>query len=246
MTEPIQADPRPRLSIVVPAHDERQSLGQLAHRLRDVLDREGWGFELIVVDDGSRDGTAALLDELGAEDPRFRACYLPRRTGKSAALNLGFASARGEIVVTMDGDLQDLPEEVPRLVRALETRGLDLAQAWRQQREDHPMKVFASHAFNAMCSAFSGLRLRDANCGFKAIRREALEGLVLDDDNHRFIPVLLHRRGFAIGEVPVKHARRAFGHSRYGPLRYLRGFSDLLGVVLLPRIRRGLGRRRRG
>lgn len=232
----------PTLSIVVPAHDERTSLAQLAHRLRDVLDREGWSFELIVVDDGSRDGSANLLERLAEEDPRFRARHLPHRSGKSAALNVGFETARGTIVVTMDADLQDLPEEVPRLVHAMETRGLDLAQAWRREREDHLGKVAASWCFNLLCSTFSGLRMRDVNCGFKAIRREALEGLHLDDDMHRFIPLLVHRRGFAVGEVQVKHARRAFGRSRYGPMRYLRGFSDLVGFVLANRIREILRR----
>ena len=232
----------PRLSIVVPAHDERPSLVQLAHRLRDVLDREDWSFELIVIDDGSRDGSATLLERLGQEDDRFRARHLPHRSGKSAALNVGFEAARGEIIVTMDADLQDLPEEVPQLVHAMETRGLDLAQAWRREREDHAGKVAASWAFNLLCSTFSGLRMRDVNCGFKAIRREALAGLHLDADMHRFIPLLVHRRGFAVGEVQVKHARRAFGRSRYGPMRYFRGLSDLLGFVLAGRIREALKR----
>ena len=231
-----------RLSIIVPAHDERTSLAQLAHRLRDVLDREGWSFELIVVDDGSRDGTATLLERLSEEDPRFRARFLPHRTGKSAALNVGFQAASGDIVVTMDADLQDLPEEVPLLVHAMETRGLDLAQAWRREREDHTAKVAASWCFNLLCSTFSGLRMRDVNCGFKAIRRQALDGLHLDDDMHRFSPLLVHRRGFAVGEVQVKHARRAFGRSRYGPMRYFRGFSDLVGFVLAGRIKAAVRR----
>jgi glycosyltransferase involved in cell wall biosynthesis len=234
----------PRLSVVVPAHDEAPSLLQLAHRVRDVLDREGWSFELIVIDDGSRDGTDEVLADLEAEDRRFIGISMPRRRGKSAALACGFARARGTIVVTMDADLQDLPEEIPRLVGAMEQRGLDVAQAWRTEREDHPAKVFASWGFNLLCSTFSGLRMRDVNCGFKAIRRDALQRLELDDDLHRFIPVLLHRQGCAVGEVPVKHARRAFGHSRYGPLRYVRGLTDLVTVVLLPRVR-GDGRGRR-
>ena len=240
--EPSEA---PALSIVVPAHDERTSLEQLAHRLRDVLDREGWSFELIVVDDGSRDGTATLLERLGQEDPRFHARFLPHRSGKSAALNIGFGAARGDIVVTMDADLQDLPEEVPRLVHAMQTRGLDLAQAWRRDREDHRAKVAASWVFNLLCSTFSGLRMRDVNCGFKAIRRQALDGLHLDDDMHRFVPLLIHRRGFAVGEVQVKHARRAFGRSRYGPMRYFRGLSDLVGFVLAGRVRDALKREER-
>jgi len=231
-----QAEPAPEISVVVPAHNEQPSIELLAGRVRDVLDREGRTWELILVDDGSDDGTGDAIRALHAQDERIRGRILRRRHGKSAALRVGLASARGDLVVTMDADLQDLPEEIPTMLAGIERRGLDVVQAWRKERNDPGFKVFASWVFNAMCSAFSGLRLRDVNCGFKAMTRRAARSLDLGSDLHRFIPVLLHRQGFAVGEVEVRHARRAFGHSKYGVLRYFRGFNDLIGVVLLPRL----------
>ncbi len=225
----------PEVSVVVPAHDEARSLVLLAHRIRDVLERESCSFEVVVVDDGSGDGSADLLHKLHAEDPRFRAVRLARRQGKSAALRCGLQASRGTLVVMMDADLQDLPEELPVLLGVLGTGHFDVVQAWRSDRQDARGKVFASWAFNALCSAFSGVRLRDVNCGFKAMTRDAADALDLGDDLHRFIPVLLHRRGFRVTEIAVKHARRPFGRSKYGPLRYFRGMGDLLTVALLER-----------
>ena len=231
--------PAPDVSVVVPAHNEEPALRALVGRVRDALEQQGHSWELIVVDDGSGDGTPQLLRTLHAEDDRVRVRMLRTRHGKSAALDVGLRSARGDVVVTMDADLQDQPEEIPVLLEALES-GLDVVQAWRVEREDTWFKVVASWVFNALCSAFSGLRLRDVNCGFKAMRRSAALGLHLDADLHRFIPVLLHRQGFRVGEVRVRHARRAHGRSKYGVLRYFRGFTDLIGVILLPRLLHGV------
>ncbi len=233
------APARPEVSVIVPAHNEEPALRALVGRVRETLDREGKTWELIVVDDGSRDGTEDVLRAMHADDPRVRVRILRTRHGKSAALDVGLRAARGDVFVTMDADLQDQPEEIPVLLRALDG-GLDVVQAWRIEREDTAFKVFASWIFNALCSAFSGLRLRDVNCGFKALRREAALGLSLGADMHRFIPVLLHRQGFAVGEIRVRHARRAHGRSKYGVLRYFRGFNDLIGVVLLPRLLHGI------
>ncbi len=234
----LAASQQPELSIVVPAHNEEPSLAQLTGRVRDTLDREGITFEIVIVDDGSSDGTAATLHRLRSEDPRFRSRVLSFRHGKSAALDCGFKAARGRVIVTMDGDLQDLPEEIPTMLRALEEQELDLVQGWRKHREDKAFKIFASWVFNSLCSRFSGLRTRDVNCGFKAMRSEVVNDLKLGDDMHRFIPLLAHRRGYRVGEVPVRHARRAFGRSKYGPLRYLRGLNDLIVIALLPRLLR--------
>jgi glycosyltransferase involved in cell wall biosynthesis len=231
--------PAPDVSVVVPAHNEEPALRALVARVRDTLEREGRTWELVIVDDGSRDGSAELLAELHAEDPRVRVRVLRTRHGKSAALDVAMRSARGAVVVTMDADLQDQPEEIPVLLAAIDS-GLDVVQAWRVEREDTPFKVFASWVFNGLCSLFSGLRLNDVNCGFKALRLDAVRGLRLDADMHRFIPVLLHRQGFKVGEVQVRHARRAHGRSKYGLLRYFRGFNDLIGVVLLPRLLHGI------
>lgn len=230
---------RPDVSVVVPALDEESSLGILADRVRSVLDREGLSWELILVDDGSTDGTPDVVRKLAGGDERIRARILRTNHGKSAALEVGFRAAQGDVVVTMDADLQDLPEEMPKLLAAI-SAGSDVVQAWRVERSDTWFKVFASGIFNGLCSLFSGLRLHDVNCGFKAIRRDALRRLRLGSDLHRFIPILLHRQGFAVQEVPVLHSRRAFGTSKYGLGRYFRGFNDLVGVVLLPRLLTGI------
>lgn len=228
--------PPPEVSVVIPAHDEAPSLELIAGRIRDVLERAERSWEIVFIDDGSRDGSLDILRKLNDEDSRIRVLSLAFRHGKSAALDSGFRAARGSLIVTMDADLQDLPEEIPAMLEALEEEELDLVQAWRNQRNDPLHKVYASHIFNWFSWIFSGLRLHDINCGFKAMRREVAQRLRLGDDMHRFIPILVHRMGGAVGEVPVRHARRAFGRSKYGPMRYLRGFSDLLGVVLLPRL----------
>ena len=232
----LPAPPAPEISVVVPAYNEVQTLELLAGRVRDVLDREGRTWELIVVDDGSDDGSAETLHRLHDSDPRIRIRILRTRHGKSAALNCGFEAARGSIVVSMDADLQDLPEELPTMLAGIERDGYDMVQGRRVVRNDPGFKVFASKVFNGMCSSFSGLRLHDVNCGYKAFRIATLNGLRLGDDMHRFIPVLVHRRGHRVGEVPIRHAHRAFGESKYGILRYFRGFSDLFTVVLLPRV----------
>lgn len=228
--------PRPDVSVVVPAFNEADALPLLASRISDVLGRADLRWELILVDDGSRDGTAGIIRALVAEHDEVRGRLLAGRQGKSLALVSGLRAARGRVVVTMDADLQDLPEEIPRLLSALRSRELDVVQAWRERRNDTPFKRMASWAFNRLCSAFSGLPLHDVNCGFKAMQARAARSLRLGPDLHRFIPVLLHRQGFAVGEEPVRHARRAFGRSKYGWGRYVRGFSDLVTVVLLPRL----------
>ncbi len=225
----------PDVSVVVAALDEQETLRSLAHQIRDVLERRGLRFELWIIDDGSTDGSAEILRDLFLEDGRFHSRLLARRHGKSAALDLGLSLARGDRIVLMDADLQDLPEEMPILLDALDG-GLDLVQGRREIRNDARFKVAASWVFNQLASWFSGLPMRDVNCGYKAMGRAVGQRLRLGDDMHRFIPILAHRAGFKVGEAPVRHAARAFGGSRYGPMRYLRGLNDLIGVVLLPRL----------
>ncbi len=232
-----RAHAAPEVSVVVPAWNESSTLASLAHRVRGILDDCGHSFELIFVDDGSEDDSEYVLRSLQREDPRIRPLMLDEHLGKSAALQAGFAASRGPWVVSMDADLQDLPEELPRLLATLQEDGVDMVQTWRRSREDAGAKVLASRVFNLLCWAFSGVRLRDVNCGYKAFRRPALQRLRLDRGLHRFVPVLAHRAGLRVVELPVRHARRASGKSRYGFGRCMRGLSDLLLVVLLPRLR---------
>jgi len=223
---------------VIPAHNEAQSLELISGRVRDVLEREGHSYEIVFVDDGSADETWKILEQLRKSDSRVQAQRLDGHLGKSIALARGFATARGSTVVTMDADLQDLPEEIPVLITALAENNLDLVQAWRSRRDDPPHKVLASKVFNRACSLLSGLPLADINCGFKAMRQDVAKGLVLGPNMHRFIPIFVHRSGGRVGEVPVRHARRAFGRSKYGPFRYIQGLLGLVRVVLLPRLLR--------
>jgi len=228
----------PTVSVLVPARNEAASLELLVRRVRETLDGVELSWELILIDDGSTDGSAELIRAIATGEPRVRGRILAGHQGKSAALACGIQASRGRYVVLMDADLQDLPEEMPVLLGPILDDELDLVQGWRIDRQDATLKVLASRIFNGLCTAFSGLRVHDVNCGFKAMRRSVAAHLILAEGMHRFIPVQAWRRGFRVGEVRVRHARRAFGSSRYGALRYLKGLNDLVGAVLLPRILR--------
>ena len=228
--------PHPEVSIVVPAWNESGTLVDLSERIRRVLEASNTAYELIVVDDGSDDDSEVVLRRLQRQDPRIQPLFLGKHEGKSAALQAGFEVTRGLWVVSMDADLQDLPEELPRLLEALQRDGVDMVQAWRKTRKDSWSKVLASRVFNLLSWFLSGVKMRDANCGFKAFRRGSLEYLQLGPGEHRFVPVLATRAGLHVIEVPVRHARRACGSSRYGLERCSKGLRDLIRVVLLPRL----------
>lgn len=228
--------PQPEVSIVVPAWNESRTLAALSERIRGVLEPTATPYELIVVDDGSDDDSEVVLHRLQRKDPHIQPLFLGKHEGKSAALQAGFAASRGLWIISMDADLQDLPEELPRLIEAVQKDGVDMVQTWRKVREDSWSKIVASRLFNLLSWLFSGMRMRDANCGYKAFRRGSLKHLEFRAGEHRFVPVLAMRAGLHVVELPVRHGRRAHGSSRYGPGRCIQGFSDLLRVVLLPRI----------
>ena len=208
----------------------------LYDELTSALEPVGVPWEAIFVDDGSTDGTFAALTRLHNSAQNVRVVRLRRNFGKAAALVSGFDQARGEIVVTIDGDLQDDPAEIPRLLAKLD-EGFDLVSGWKTQRRDPLSRRLLSRLFNRVTSTFSGVRLHDMNCGLKAYRAEVVHGLRLYGELHRFIPVLAHYRGFRIAELPVNHRPREHGRSRYGVERYLRGFLDLLTVSFIGRYR---------
>jgi glycosyltransferase involved in cell wall biosynthesis len=224
------------ISVVVPVHDEERSVALLYEELEAALEpgREPW--EAVFVDDGSTDGTFAALTRLHARTPNTRVVRLRRNFGKSTALAAGFAQAEGETIVTIDGDLQDDPAEIPQLLAKLE-EGFDLVSGWKTRRRDPSRRRILSRIFNSVTGRVSGLRLHDMNCGLKAYRAEVVRGLALYGELHRFIPVLAHYRGFRIAELPVNHRPRTHGRSRYGMERYLRGFLDLLTVTFMGRYR---------
>lgn len=219
------------VSIIVPVLNEEDSVGELHREILDVFASIPRNAEIIFVDDGSTDATPARLKQLCAEHDGTRLITFRRNFGKAAALDAGFNVARGEIVFTMDADLQDDPAEIPRFLEALDGR-LDVVSGWKHKRNDPLDKTLPSKVFNGVVSNMSGVKLHDFNCGFKAYRAEALDGLRLYGELHRFIPVILHWKGFAIGEIPVNHRARQFGVSKYGMGRLFKGALDFLGVML--------------
>jgi dolichol-phosphate mannosyltransferase len=224
------------LSVVVPVRNEERSVALLYEELAAALDPLGEPWEAVFVDDGSTDGSFAALTRLHAAAPNVRVVRLRRNFGKAAALMAGFDQSQGDTIVTIDGDLQDDPSEIPRLLAKLE-EGFDLVTGWKTRRRDPLTRRILSRIFNAVTSRFSGVRLHDMNCGLKAYRAEVVRGLRIYGELHRFVPVLAHYRGYRIAELPVNHRPREHGRSRYGPERYLRGFLDLLTVSFIGRYR---------
>jgi glycosyltransferase involved in cell wall biosynthesis len=224
------------ISVVVPVYDEELTLALLYEELEAALEPLGQPWEVVFVDDGSTDGSFSALTRLHATHGNVRVVRLRRNFGKAAALAAGFGQAQGEVVVTIDADLQDVPAEIPRLLAKLD-EGFDLVSGWKTKRRDPWSRRAVSKLFNAVTSRISGLRLHDFNCGLKAYRSEVVAGLRIYGELHRFLPVLAHYRGFRIAELPVDHRPRSHGRSRYGPERYVRGFLDLLTVTFIGRYR---------
>ena len=225
----------PSLSFVIPAYNEVESLTMLVDGIVAVLERlDCPSWEIILVDDGSTDGTADLMGRLAAEGRGVKAILLRANFGKSAALMAGFAEAKGDIVFTMDADLQDDPQEIPAFIEMIRD-GYDLVSGWKKTRHDPLEKRLASRFFNWVVRRVSGITLHDSNCGFKAYRSWCVKELSLRGNQHRFVPALLARLGARIGELPVKHHERRFGSSKYGIARYFHGAADLATLLLLTR-----------
>lgn len=224
------------ISVVIPVHDEERSVALLHDELAAALDPLGRPWEAVFVDDGSNDGTLGALTRLHAAHDNVRVVCLRRNFGKAAALDAGFAEAAGELIVTIDGDLQDDPAEIPRLLAKLD-EGYDLVSGWKAKRRDPLTRRLPSKLFNGVVGRVSGLKLHDLNCGLKAYRAEVVHGMRLYGELHRYIPVLAHYRGYRVTELPVNHRPREHGRSRYGIERYVRGFLDLLTVTFMGRYR---------
>jgi len=220
------------LSTVIPVFNEAESLESLYRELDDVAKANDYELDLIFVDDGSTDGSWEIIARLAAADPRVRGFRFRRNFGKAAALSAGFQAARGELVMTLDADLQDDPHEIPRFLDAMQ-RQLDVVSGWKQVRHDPWHKVWPSRVFNGMVSQLTGVRLHDHNCGMKCYRREIFREVRLYGELHRFVPVLAHARGFRVGEIAIAHRPRRFGRSKYGVRRFVKGFLDLLTVKFL-------------
>ncbi len=219
------------LSFIIPARNESASLGRLVTEIEEVCGWNNFEHEVIIVDDGSTDATWQTIVQIAAKRPNVHGIRLRRHFGKGPALNAGFEAAKGDIIFTMDADLQDNPEDIPAFIAAI-AGGLDGVVGWRKLRHDRFTKKLLSRIFNSVVSK-QGLKLQDHNCGFKCFRREAIEDMNLYGEMHRYMPILAHIKGFRIGEVAVHHRGRVFGKSNYGLNRTYRGFFDLLTILFL-------------
>jgi len=229
-------DVQPYISLLIPLYNEVESIPEMYAQCTAACTATGQPFELLFIDDGSRDGSAQALDNLVQHDPRVRVVHFRRNFGKSSALAAGFERVRGQVVLTLDGDLQDDPAMIPDFLARIEA-GADLVSGWKQKRNDPADKTIPSKVFNGVVSRLSGVKLHDFNCGFKAYRIECVRELAVYGGFHRFLPVLAHARGFRVEELVVNHRARKHGVSKYGFKRMFDGFMDLLTVLLLTRYR---------
>ena len=223
-----------QVSIVIPVCDEEGNLRELSVRVKKVMAGITSSYEIIMVDDGSRDGSFSIMKKLSSGDDRIKIVRLRRNFGKSDALDAGFSKTSGEIIITMDADLQDDPDEIPRFIQEIR-KGKDVVSGWRSPRRDRPMKKFLSYFFNRTTSIMTGLKLHDFNCGFKSYRREVINSIKVYGGFHRYLPILANWHGFETGEIKVKHHPRKSGKTKYGFGRITKGFFDLITVMFLTR-----------
>ncbi|MCK5413417.1 MAG: glycosyltransferase family 2 protein [Candidatus Pacebacteria bacterium] len=220
------------ISIIIPAYNEAENLPFLCDEIKDVLKNITENYEIIIVNDGSTDKTKEAIENLTEKDSHVIGINFRTNLGKASALNTGFKKAEGKIIFTMDADLQDDPKEIPNFIKRI-NEGFDLVSGWKQNRKDSFIKNTSSKFFNSVTSLFSKIKLHDFNCGFKAYKSEVAKSLDLYGQMHRYIPVIAGNDGYKIAEIPVHHRKRKFGKSKYGPIRFLNGFLDLLTVMVL-------------
>lgn len=223
------------LTIIVPLFNEEESLPELTAWIHRVIDPKGWKFEIIMIDDGSRDGSWDTVTRLASSDDTIHGIRFRRNYGKSAALYHGFKAARGRVVVTMDADLQDSPEEIPEMFRMVTEDGWDVVSGWKQHRQDNKLtKNLPSKLYNATARWITGIRLHDMNCGLKAYKNEVIKDIEVYGEMHRYIPYLAKNAGYEkITEKPVRHQKRKYGKSKFGMERFVNGFLDLLSLWFL-------------
>ena len=222
-----------KLSIIIPIYNEQESLDSLFKELTDIFAHQS-ETEIIFINDGSTDKTLSILENKIKDYSRWKIINLYRNYGKSVALQAGFDTARGEIIATMDADLQDNPREIYRLIDEL-NKGYDVVSGWKKNRKDPIEKRIASKVFNFFVRIFSGLRIHDSNCGIKVFTKEVTDTLTLYGGRHRYIPLLAHQKKFLVSEIVVDHRKREFGISKYGAKRYSDGFFDFLTILFLGR-----------
>jgi glycosyltransferase involved in cell wall biosynthesis len=223
------------LSIVIPLKDEEESLPELTAWIRKVVEANGYSYEIIMVDDGSYDRSWEVIQELRSQNPHIKGIRFQRNYGKSAALNEAFKASNGDVVITMDADLQDSPDEIPGLYNMITKEEFDLVSGWKKKRYDNVLtKNLPSKFFNAVTRSMSGIKLHDFNCGLKAYRRKVVRSIEVYGEMHRYIPVLAKWAGFRkIGEKVVEHRPRKYGHTKFGWERFVNGFLDLTTIMFI-------------
>ncbi|MCX7610178.1 MAG: glycosyltransferase family 2 protein [Ignavibacterium sp.] len=223
-----------KISIVVPLYNEEESLQPLAAEIRKALKPLNIQYEVLLIDDGSTDKSLSVIKEIARTDNRFKYISFRKNYGKSAALQVGFNNASGDVVITMDADLQDDPHEIPNLIKKLQ-EGFDLCSGWKKQRYDPFIKKYSSRFFNFVTRVISGIKIHDFNCGLKAYRSDVVKNIKVYGELHRYIPVLAKWQGFTVTEIVVKHHPRKYGKTKFGISRFFKGFIDLITVIFSTR-----------
>jgi len=227
------------ISVVVPLYNEDESLEELVNWISRVTESHGFSYEVILIDDGSTDNSWQVIGELASSNTNIRGARFNRNYGKSAALDTGFKMAKGEVVITMDADLQDSPEEIPDLYKKVKDGGFDIVSGWKKKRHDPISKTIPSRFFNLITRWMSGIKLHDFNCGLKAYKSEVIKNVKLYGEMHRYIPVLAKWQGFSnIGEQVVAHQKRKYGKTKFGFERFIFGFLDLLTITFVSKFRK--------
>lgn len=222
------------ISVVVPLYNEAESLGELTGWIRRVMEEHEFTYEIIYIDDGSDDGSWDVIRKLKEEDAAVKAIRFRKNYGKSAALHLGFKEVSGDVVVTMDADLQDSPEEIPDLYRMIHHDGYEFVSGWKKKRYDPISKTLPSKFFNKTARIVTGIKLHDFNCGLKAYQNNVVKSIEVYGEMHRYIPVLVKRAGFIhIGEKVVRHQKRKYGRTKFGLDRFIKGFLDLMSITFI-------------
>ena len=223
------------ISVVVPLFNEEESLPHLAEWIERVMNENNFSYEVLMIDDGSKDNSWRVIEELSQKNPNIKGVKFRRNYGKSAALNVGFERVEGDVVITMDADLQDSPDEIPGLYEMIMKDGYDLVSGWKKKRYDSKlMKNLPSKLYNATTRKFSGIKLHDFNCGLKAYKKAVVKSIEVYGEMHRYIPIIAKWAGFSnIGEKVVQHRKREFGESKFGMNRFVNGYLDLMSIMFV-------------
>lgn len=223
------------ISIVVPLYNEEESLPHLIEWIERVMRENNFSYEVLLIDDGSKDNSWTVIEQLSEKNPNVKGVKFRRNYGKSAALNVGFERVEGDVIITMDADLQDSPDEIPELYKMIKTEGYDLVSGWKKKRYDSKlMKNLPSKLYNATTRWLSGIKLHDFNCGLKAYRKAVVKSIEVYGEMHRYIPIIAKWAGFSkIGEKVVQHRKREFGESKFGMNRFVNGYLDLMSIMFV-------------